>query len=519
MNKKLHLVSPLTARFGRVIVLLAMAGTAIDAAAQDSGPQRLVIDAAQSSAPSRAYSWQGFPITAQTPEDAAILVEKEAPAQVRPDTEYSYEIKVSNRSTDQFDQVELTESLPNGFELSNANPKPEVRGRVLKWTFNMLAPGQIEYITISGKATRPGTIDHQGQTRLNVSLRQLTSIVAVIEPSLNLLADAPEKVLISDTIPVRLTFRNSGSAQVSDAVLNHELPKGLRTLEGRGAIELLVGDIRPGGVKSFDLNLRADSTGVYETQFVATAADGLRATAHMRTAVQQPRLALEAKAPRKRFVGNVVPYDLIVRNTGDGVARNVNLSQTLPETTEFASANEGGQHQGNAIVWTIGSLQPGEEKTVSARVVAKQIDTISAFAHARADAASEVTASASTEVAGIAAIMLEVGDINDPVPVGGTETYVIRASNQGSLEASAVVLKVTLEEGMEFVSSDGPTKGKVEGDTVTFTGLDRIDPNQAAEWRVVVRARKDGDVRFRAQIESAQLSRPVVENEATNFYR
>jgi hypothetical protein len=38
-------------------------------------------------------------------------------------------------------------------------------------------------------------------------------------------------------------------------------------------------------------------------------------------------------------------------------------------------------------------------------------------------------------------------------------------------------------------------------------------------WTVVVRAQKEGDVRFRVRLTSAGMSRPVEETEATRFYK
>jgi hypothetical protein len=58
----------------------------------------------------------------------------------------------------------------------------------------------------------------------------------------------------------------------------------------------------------------------------------------------------------------------------------------------------------------------------------------------------------------------------------------------------------------------------VEGNQVVFDSLPALQPGATAEWRVVIKARKAGDVRFTAVVESDQLSEPVTFNESTNFY-
>lgn len=51
-----------------------------------------------------------------------------------------------------------------------------------------------------------------------------------------------------------------------------------------------------------------------------------------------------------------------------------------------------------------------------------------------------------------------------------------------------------------------------------FARVPTLAPNAVAEWRVVIKARKAGDVRFTAVIDSDQLTEAVESTESTNFY-
>ena len=64
------------------------------------------------------YSWKGFPETAKNPSQTKVLVEREVPKSVRPNQEFTYEIKVTNRSYYPVDEVILTEQAPQGFKLN-----------------------------------------------------------------------------------------------------------------------------------------------------------------------------------------------------------------------------------------------------------------------------------------------------------------------------------------------------------------------------------------------------------------
>jgi len=114
----------------------------------------------------------------------------------------------------------------------------------------------------------------------------------------------------------------------------------------------------------------------------------------------------------------------------------------------------------------------------------------------------------------IAAILLEVIDLADPIEVGSNETYEITVTNQGSDYSTNIRIACTLEDTMQYISSDGPTKGTCVGKTVTFDSLIKA----ATTWKVVVKALRPGDVRFKVEMIEDCLRRPVEETEATNFY-
>jgi uncharacterized repeat protein (TIGR01451 family) len=85
--------------------------------------------------------------------------------------------------------------------------------------------------------------------------------------------------------------------------------------------------------------------------------------------------------------------------------------------------------------------------------------SFSNVASVSATCAESVKASAKTDVMGIAAILLEVVDVSDPIEVGKNETYVITVTNQGSAPDTDIVVKCKLEEGMQYVTSSGASSG------------------------------------------------------------
>jgi uncharacterized repeat protein (TIGR01451 family) len=122
------------------------------------------------------------------------------------------------------------------------------------------------------------------------------------------------------------------------------------------------------------------------------------------------------------------------------------------------------------------------------------------------------------EVKGIPAILLEVIDVEDPIEVGSTITYIITVTNQGSAVGTNIKLACTLPAQQSYASSDGPTQASIDGPSVAFAALPSLAPKAKATFRVVATGTAPGDVRFKVSMTSDQAQTPVEETESTNVY-
>lgn len=120
-----------------------------------------------------------------------------------------------------------------------------------------------------------------------------------------------------------------------------------------------------------------------------------------------------------------------------------------------------------------------------------------------------------SRVAGIAAILLEVVDLEDPVELGNPVTYEIKVLNQGNGPLTRVRLAASIPEGQEFVSGSGASTVTAEGGTITTEAVAELAPKAEAVWRMVLKTTKAGDVRFKVDLTADQFPRPVEEYEAT----
>jgi uncharacterized repeat protein (TIGR01451 family) len=252
----------------------------------------------------------------------------------------------------------------------------------------------------------------------------------------------------------------------------------------------------------------------------ATADGGLIAKAEHPVTVQMARLAITKTGPAARYVNRPATWDIRVSNPGEVAVTNVVVRDQLPADLGFVSATEGGQFNQNQVIWNIGTLQPQEQKLVQVttnclRITEKAINV----AIATADPGLQVQAESGVEIRGLPAFMLEVLDNPDPVEVGGRTTYTINVTNQGSLPGNQVQISAFVPKEMRVINARGPSTPRVDGNTITFPGVDSVQPKQKLEYFVDVQAIQAGDVRFRVELRSQTLGNvPVVEEESTNIY-
>ncbi len=452
---------------------------------------------------------------------SAILVEKVAPAEVQVGAPLVYQIRVTNLTSLVLQNVLVTDHLPAGFRLTGTQPAAQNGGsgaasESLRWSLETMAPRAVRTIEVSGVATGPGVLTSCAEVTYNTSLCVSTK---VIEPRLELVKTGPAEVLACDPIPYRFVVSNKGTGPARNVTVRDDLPEGLVTKDGLKSFALDMGTIPAGEAREATVAVQAQKAGTFTNKASATGEGGLKAeSGTVSTHVTQPVLTLVKDGPKKVFAGRDITYSIIVTNTGDGIARDVILEDQVPAGLTVASATDGARQSGGKVQWLLGNLEPRGSKRVELTMRGGAIGTVRNSATAQAYCAKAVAAVAETEITGIAAVLLEVVDLADPIEVGGNETYVITVTNQGTATDSDIAITCTLDEGMQFVSGTGPTTATASGRTVTFVPLASLPAGTKVSWNVIVKAVTEGDKRFGVSMNTKQLTRSVDETEATNFY-
>jgi uncharacterized repeat protein (TIGR01451 family) len=437
------------------------------------------------------------------------------PAEVQLNASFDYNINLVNLTDMMVTDVVLTEHLPENFKLTRANPRAKTETNKLLWTFGELGPKQSRQITVTGSAASTDCLKHCATVTYVVPA---CANVKVVQPKLMLKKTAPSEVMLCDPIPITLVVTNSGTGSANNVKIEDDLPAGLRTAEGMARLVFEAGTLAPGQARQFTATLKAGKTGKYVNKAVAHSASGLKAESETTTIVRQPVLTISKTGPDRRYLGRSVTYEITVGNKGDAPAENLVVEDSIPAGTRFVSATDGGKVEAGKIRWNLPTIMPNRSRKVSVTLMPDREGSVTNTATATAKCAEGMRASASTIVAGIPAVLLEVIDVVDPVEVGDQTTYVITATNQGSSAATNIRIVCTLEDNEQYMSSSGASRATIEANVITFAPLRSLPPKEKGIWRVIVKAVTTGDVRFKVSMNTDQITRPVEETEATHLY-
>lgn len=472
---------------------------------------------------SQTTAWSGLAYPTGDARTSAIGIEKGVPREVRLNGPFDYEIVVTNLSSTRLEGVTVIEELGDSLRINGSQPSGTAEDGRVTWTIGSLNANESRTIRINATALKEGTVGSCAAVTYN-SL--LCATIPVVQPNLRLTKSGPADVLKCDEIEYTFVVTNTGTGTINNVRISDPLPAGLTTLEGARTINFTVESLSAGQSHEFSAKVMAAERGRFTNKATASA-DGLTAeSAEVVTTVREPVLQVAKTGRERQFLGRPTAYEITVTNTGDGEARETVLVDPVPAGAEFVSASAGGTLVEGRVRWNLGTLRPDESRTVSVSFVRETLGTLRNEVTASAYCAAATSAVAQTVYEGIPALLLDGFDDPDPIEVGGTTTYTLTVTNQGSADLTNVrfVCRMDENENMAFVSATGatpagPVSGTARGLDITFPAIARLAPGASATYNIVIRATKAGQASFRAEAVSAEITRPLIKIETTNFYQ
>ena len=451
------------------------------------------------------------------PQTPQLTIEKTAPKEIRIGKPATFVVKVRNTGRTVAGDVEIRDRIPRGTQLHSTNP-PASRGPQgeLIWQLGAVEPNAEVSVEVVLVPIEEGEIGSVATVHFNAAA---SARAIVTKPQLALQVTIPEKVLIGGEVPLSITISNPGSGVATGVIIEEHIPDGLEHPAG-SELEYEVGDLAPNESRRLDLVLKAVRPGVIANLLLARDDADLVVEDRKEIHVIAPRLAAALNGPKRRYLGRQATYTFEVTNPGTAPARHVELVAHLPGGLSFVSANNNGSFDEatGTVRWNLEELPVEEVAQVelAAMPVEAGEQTI------RFSTSDESGLSAETQqpvlVEGIAEIVFQVVDVDDPIEVGEQTTYEVRVVNQGSKAATNVRLAAYLPRELQFVGAEGPVPHADEPGRVVFEPLPRLAPKADTTYRVRVRGIQPGDLRLRVELSTGEISQPVNKEESTRVY-
>lgn len=442
------------------------------------------------------------------------------PQNVSSNSNFEYVITVTNPGSCEATNVVVNDSIPVGVSMVSSSPAGNGT-----WSLGTLAPGQSSQIriqaTVSGGAR--GAINNTATVTADGGLSdQASCSINVTQAALAIEKTCTPQVTKCDPISYTVIVRNTGDGPATNVRVVDTLPDGLVGSDGRNSREFNAGNLAPGEAKQATYTATAQRGGTFTNTAVATADGGLTATTSCTTTVSEPSLTISKTASRDNVpMGRTIDFTITASNSGTVAVNDVTITDNIPGGWAYVSNTGGGNATGSSVVWNVGTINPGESKSVGVTLKATSANpTVNkACANGRcATACGEVNISSTA----IPAVLLEVVDENDPDEVGTDERYDIYVTNQSDY-APATNIRITCEiqpEASYLSSTSDAGAGANSGQTVTFPAFPSLAPKQKIRFTVVVKGNQEGDTRFKVSMLTAETEArgPIEETESTRFY-
>jgi uncharacterized repeat protein (TIGR01451 family) len=335
-----------------------------------------------------------------------------------------------------------------------------------------------------------------------ITVPRLTTEPPRQAPSVVVEVVGPETVPFGTPIAYSVVVRNTGTSAVAQVRAEQELAAGVRYVSSQPPAEMAgdklswsLGTLEAGGERRIQVQVQPGGEG----DVPSTATVTFAAVCGLRTRITRPKLSVAMTAPPAVSVGEPVPFQIQLTNTGTGPATRLSVRDQLPEGLRHP--------QGSLIEADLGTLQPGETRSITLTTTAakpgQQFNEMTALA----DGGVEASARATVKVVEPALQVRQTGPATGYLR--GEIGFGVEVSNPGSAACKNVQVSETLPEGLEFVSASDAGQYTPATRTLTWTlaaqepGAQRVltfraKAATAGDWAWAVAGRADHGVQAQA---------------------
>ena len=395
----------------------------------------------------------------------------------------TYTVTVTNDGIGDANNVVVKDTLGKGLKFISAtgNYTFDEATNTITWIVD-LAKGESKTFkvnaTVSGYGNVTNTVIVGNKTfNKNVTVPEINSNKTVNNEIPN----------FGDNVTYSVTVTNDGIGDANNVVVCDILGKGLKFLnadgnftydEKTGTITWIV-DLVKGETKTFNVNVTVLSYGDLSNKVVVGNKTVIK---NITVPEINPGKEINIEVPN---FGDNVTYTVIVNNTGKVNATDVVVADKLGEGLTFVNASNGGVYNETTrtITWII-NLTAGETKYLYVNT------TVSAYGNiTNSVIVGNKTFNKNVTVPEI----IPVKEVNSSdIHIGDEITYTIAVSNPGKTNATNIVIKDVLPEGLKFINASNG--GVYDPATGIITWIVNITANSTVDLTVVANVTKSGNI-------------------------
>lgn len=282
-----------------------------------------------------------------------------------------------------------------------------------------------------------------------------------------------------------ITVANTGAAPARDVVVADTLPSGESYTAGSATAVPSAGFSETAGtapdlawqITQLDpghqvvITLPVTLAGTLDAGAVLTNAASVTSnelptpvTAHANiTTARQVDVSLTKTGPATINAGQSVTWTLDAHNAGPSDARSVQISDSLPSGTTFASADSGCSDAGATVTCTAGTLDAGADAIfhIAATIGSGVTGSITNSASVSTSDANSSSSTSATQTVNIGnAVDLAITDVATAPVIAQTldDTFTLGITNAGPSDAYSATVVDTIPAGLTYVSAS-PSEG------------------------------------------------------------
>lgn len=290
--------------------------------------------------------------------------------------------------------------------------------------------------------------------------------------------DSSDPVVMGNTVAYQLTIKNLGYVVAHGVVLTDLIPPSTSFISATSTkgscsskdslVTCEIGDIEPNVAIDVKINVSTTISGTVTNYASIKAIESElnvsnNSESHSTTISSIVDLMVsQMDSPDPITVNNQLTYSILISNIGKVSATGVTITDSLPSNASFnnVTSSQGTcSYNGGILACNLGNISRGSFVLVTILVTPNTTGSINntvSVSSTESDQnssnnSSTVTSSVISSTANIADLQVNTNDTIDPVNVGENITYGITARNNGSSNATNVVLTDMIPASLTYV--------------------------------------------------------------------